>query len=537
MRTWMSFLVIGVAVALFALPAGVSAAAATDANMIYWGDNSAGKISFANLDGTGGGGLVDTAGATVKAPNGVAIDAAANKIYWVNASASSISEASLDGTGASDLPVSDPTLIDVPTAIAIDPLANKLFWVNESGGPANTGAISEANLNGSDDLDLNTGSATVNDPQGVAIDPADNKIFWTNVGNNTISYADLNDTGIGGNLTITGTASPVNTPVGLAVDSVAGKIYWADAVNPGHISSANLNGSDSQNLSTTGASALNVPAGVAIDPAANKIYWADKNGGKISEANLDGTGDGHDLSTSGASFANPYFVALLEAPLAAGAPQITGGSTAGSMLSCSQGSWAPDVLGGFLYRAPHAYAFQWTFNGADITGATSSVETAPSGGAYACQVTATNHAGSASQTSAAFTVTGTGTPPPTTTPPTTTTTPLALTSVGQSHKRWREGSKLRVVGGVRPPLGTTFRFTVNKSVTVRFVFKQRLHGHNVTRGMLSFSAAPGAHKVRFQGRLSKRKKLPSGRYTLVLAATAASGKTATKTLRFTIVKG
>ena len=531
MRTWTSFLAIGAAVALFALLAGVSAASATDANMIYWGDNSAGKISFANSDGTGNGGLVDTGSATVSDPNGVAIDAAANKIYWVNAAANSISEASLDGTGGSNLMVSDPTLLNSPAAIAIDPRANKIFWVNETGGPDNTGSISEANLDGSDDLDLNTGNATVNNPQGVAIDPADNKIFWTNVGNNTISYADLNNTGIGGNLTITGTASPVNTPVGLAVDSAAGKIYWADAVDPGHISSANLNGSDSQNLSTTGASPLNVPAGVAIDPTANKIYWANKIGGKISEANLDGTGDGHDLSTSGASSSNPYFVALLEAPLAAGPPQITGGSTAGSMLSCSQGSWAPDLLGGFLYRTPHTYAYQWTFNGADITGATSSVETAPSGGAYACQVTATNHAGSASQTSAAFNVTGSGAPPP------TTTSPLALTNVGQSHRRWREGGNLPVIASARPPVGTTFRFTVNTSVTVRFVFKQRLHGHNVTRGMLSFSAAHGPHKVRFEGRLSKRTKLPIGRYTLDLTATAASGNSVRTTLKFTIVKG
>ena len=71
--------------------------------MIYRGDNGAGEISFANLDGIGDGGLVDTGSATVSAPNGVAIDAAANKIYWVNASANSISEASLDGTGGRNL--------------------------------------------------------------------------------------------------------------------------------------------------------------------------------------------------------------------------------------------------------------------------------------------------------------------------------------------------------------------------------------------------------------------------------------------------
>jgi DNA-binding beta-propeller fold protein YncE len=506
--------------------------------LIYWGDNGAGKISEANLDGTGNGGTVNTGSATVALPNGVSIDSAANKIYWVNPVANSIAEASLDGSGGSNVMVSDPNLVNDPAAIAVDPPAGKMFWVNEKGGPNGTGSISEANLDGTDPQDLVTGGATVNNPQGIAVDPVDNEIFWANTGSNTISFAALGNTGIGGDLTITGTASPVNNPVGLAVDPVAKKIYWADAVSPGgHISSVDFSGAGSRDLSTTGASPLFTPAGVAIDPAANKIYWADKIGQKISEANLDGTGNGHDLSTSGASAANPYFVALLEAPLPAGAPQVTGGSTVGSKLTCSQGSWAPDLVSGFLYRSPHTYSYLWTLHGDEIVGATSSTFTPPSGGAYACQVTATNQAGSASQTSGAFNVTGTGAPPPTTgSPPPTPTSPPALTGVGESHRRWREGGKLAVIAGAHPPVGTTFRFTVNESVAVRFVFKRRLHGRSVTRGKLSFSAATGAHAVRFQGRLSKHNKLSIGRYTLVITVTGKNGKTATKTLTFTIVK-
>ena len=59
MRTWIAFLAVGVVVALFAPSAGVSGGSASGANMIYWGDNSAGKISFANLDGAGDGGVVN----------------------------------------------------------------------------------------------------------------------------------------------------------------------------------------------------------------------------------------------------------------------------------------------------------------------------------------------------------------------------------------------------------------------------------------------------------------------------------------------
>jgi DNA-binding beta-propeller fold protein YncE len=528
MRTWISLLAAGVAAGLFALSAGVSGAAGSGTNLIYWGDNSFSKISEANLDGSGDGGVLDTGTATVSLPNGISIDSAANKIYWVNAGTATIGEANLDGTGGGNLAVSGSATLNIPAAIAVDPPANKIFWVNEQGGAGNTGTISEANLDGSDSRDMNTGGATVNDPQGIAIDPQDNRIFWTNAGTDTISSANLDDTGGGSNLAISGTASSVNNPVGMAVDPSAGRIYWADAVTSGHISSANLNGSGSQDLSTTGATAPNVPAGVAIDPAANKIYWADKITGKISEANLDGSGDGHDLSTTGVSIGAPYFVALLEVPEAAGVPQITGGTTVGSTVSCSQGSWAPDLLGGFLYRAPHTYSYEWTLGGAPIAGATSSSLVAKSPGAYVCQVTAGNQAGSASETSSPVTVTSTVSPPP---------ARPSLTHVSQSHKRWREGSKNPVIASARPPVGTTFRFTVNESVATRFTFTQRVHRRTVTRGKLSLHAARGTHAVRFQGRLSKHQKLAAGRYTLVISVTGAGGKTAQKTLSFTILKG
>ena len=40
-------------------------------------------ISFANLDGSGGGDL-DTTGATVNNPHGLALDPVDNTIYWAN---------------------------------------------------------------------------------------------------------------------------------------------------------------------------------------------------------------------------------------------------------------------------------------------------------------------------------------------------------------------------------------------------------------------------------------------------------------------
>jgi hypothetical protein len=89
------------------------------------------------------------------------------------------------------------------------------------------------------------------------------------------------------------------------------------------------------------------------------------------------------------------------------APAVSGSSTTGSTLSCSPGTWAPDLPESFLYRAPQHFAYGWSEDGVPIAAASSSI-TAHSPGSYACQVTASNFAGTAVQTSASFTVT---TPP------------------------------------------------------------------------------------------------------------------------------
>ena len=159
-----------------------------------------------------------------------------------------------------------------------------------------------------------------------------------------------------------GSVSPANlgtsyasesAPAGVAIDPAAGKIYWADGSAPGAIRVGNLDGSGTpQNLGTNYTTESS-PAGVAIDPAAGKIYWTNfGSSGAIRVGNLDGGGAPQNLGASYASEDHPGFVALLRAPVAAGAPQLSGGSTAGSTLSCSQGSWAADLLGAFLYHAP-----------------------------------------------------------------------------------------------------------------------------------------------------------------------------------------
>ena len=366
-------------------------AQALGADTIYWANYTGNAISFARLDGFGGGRLSIT-GATPDNPEGVAIDSATGRLYWANFTNSTISFAQLDGSGGGQLNITGAAPHS-PVGVAIDPAGGKIYWAN-----AANDTISFAKLDGSGGGVLDINGATPDNPRGVAIDAAGGKIYWANAGNDTISFARLDNSGGGGQLETTG-AIP-SFPDGLAIDAAAGRIYWANNTSNAHpISYARLDNSGGGQLTTTGATASSA-IGVAIDSAAGRIYWANNGNETISYARLDNSGGGQ-LDIAGALPSFPDFPVLLEAPAGAAAPAI---SAAGAALSCSRGSWAEDVAGAFLYRAPQTFAYQWSRNGTDLPGAGASTLTATTAGDYRCQVTARNQAGSASQVSAAHSV-------------------------------------------------------------------------------------------------------------------------------------
>ena len=177
------------------------------------------------------------------------------------------------------------------------------------------------------------------------------------------------------------------------------------------------------------------PFGLAIDPVGGKVYWADQDGTTDSDsvyyANLNGSGGGA-LATTGATPVAPIFPVLLEVPSGTGAPVVSGGSTVGSTLSCSAGSWAPDLLGSFLYQAPRSVAYSWTLNGIQVAGQTSTTIAADAPGQYACVETAENAAGSTSQTSVATSVASL---PMTTTPPKLAATKITKTAISSKHRQ------------------------------------------------------------------------------------------------------
>jgi hypothetical protein len=380
---------------------GLASTAAADS--IYWSSyTNPGGILVGDLGGSGAQSLLSGE----ISPEGVAIDAAAGKLYWAETGAGAgtgtangtgtIRVANLDGSGAHDLFTGESQ----PSGVAIDPAAGLIYWADAVRG---AGTIRVGSLDGSGTP--RTLFANEDWPVGVTIDPADGRIYWGSYNSYLIRVGNLDGTGVASTL-----FSGENSPTELAVDPAAGKIYWSQEF-PGLIRVGNLNGTGATTLytETDGAGNPAPVGGVAIDPGTGKIYWTNLNSGTIRVGSLDGTARAQTLYSGQTS---PWMVALLRAPLGTGAPRVSGGGGIGQTLSCSPGTWASDLLSAFLYRAPQSLAYQWTVNGAPIAGATASTVLASSPGDYRCEETASNHAGSTTQTSAPVTVAASKPPPP-----------------------------------------------------------------------------------------------------------------------------
>ena len=337
-------------------------------------------ISFANLDGSGGGNL-----SMPGVGRGLAFDLSAGRIYWAQgAPTNKISFAYLDGGGVGDLPTGTAT-VDNPAGLAIDPVARRIYWANNFGSK-----ISFANLDGSGGDDLPTGAATVANPDGVAIDFAARRIYWTNAGGNKVSFASLDGSGGGADLP-TGVAT-VDTPRGPRSTRSPGGFTgptstgshsraWTEAAPAGTWQPRGPAGRSRSGWRSTPRcegstlrTATRFPTRTWMRPAAATTL---RRPGERQPRLLPGSGQGPNLTA---------------------APAISGDSKPGSVLSCSQGSWASDLFGANLYQQPQSFTFQWSRGGNDIAGAISNSYTADVPGDYRCTVTASNLAGAGGAT-------------------------------------------------------------------------------------------------------------------------------------------
>jgi streptogramin lyase len=242
-------------------------------------------------------------------------------------------------------------------------------------------------------------------------------------------------------------------------------------------------------------------------------------------------------------------------------PAVVGGGLVGTLQTCAPATWAT-----WAGVQPSASLFgfdgyRWQLDGVPTASGQTYIPTAGQvGHALTCSETVTYPLPllvSAPATSAAVSVNA----PPVALPILAARPGRpAITALRQSAPRWRAGRKLaRITARRGAPLGTTFSFALNQSARVRFAFTQRAPGRSVagrcvakttknakrractrtlTRGTLSpFNGhTRSVNKVVFQGRVSARRTLRPGRYTLTVTATNAAGlRSVPRSLSFTIV--
>jgi hypothetical protein len=134
-----------------------------------------------------------------------------------------------------------------------------------------------------------------------------------------------------------------------------------------------------------------------------------------------------------------------------------------------------------------------------------------------------------------------------------------LSDLRQSAKIWREGNApaalTAAAGHTRPPLGTTFSFTLSEAATVSFTFTRQASGRrldgrcvapsksnvrahrcerSLTTGVLAIAARGGKDRVRFDGLLARHKRLAPGSYTVLVRAVDSGRRSITRYLRLTI---
>jgi PKD repeat protein len=136
-----------------------------------------------------------------------------------------------------------------------------------------------------------------------------------------------------------------------------------------------------------------------------------------------------------------------------------------------------------------------------------------------------------------------------------------ISRVTQTHKRWRTGGKLARISGAhrakkKPPIGTTFTFTLNEPASLALVFTHQVSGRKVHRkcvavthrnrhdktckrtvtlGTLKLTGRTGKDKVSFDGRVTRHVKLKPGTYTVTITATVDGTKSAARHIKFAIV--
>jgi hypothetical protein len=256
----------------------------------------------------------------------------------------------------------------------------------------------------------------VGGPEGVAIDAAANRIYWGTYGGQTISYANLDGSGGGGDLDTTGAH-----PGSYSSPSLLEKPKNAVAPVISGLQSAGHTISCSQ-----GSWPDDLAARLYRAPQSYDYQWLKDNvsiPGETAPTYAVQAGDtGHQFKCTvtatnlgGTANATSLAATIQVPPGNTTLPSISGTPAPTKTLTCNDGTWSGD--------GPQLHSFRWLRNGVAIAGATGSayvVKAADAGKQVRCRVTASNEGGSAMADSAAVLI---KTPPKNTVAPKVTGTP------------------------------------------------------------------------------------------------------------------
>jgi hypothetical protein len=381
-------------VALLVL-AGWSAAGARAADTIFFIQDSTDTVSSAAL---AGGGPVNSLYPYVfpTEPAGVSVNPQEGTLIWGLPGTGLQTGSTAGGGAATTLYPGDGF------TLAVDPVAGLVY---SSDGDS----IERAPLDGSGPVApvySSLFSARLPVP-----DPAAGRVYWTSSANSQIWGAPLDGSGPG--TVLYDGSDGVSLPNGLALDPAAGTLYWSNITGGGTIQRGPVSGVGAPQTLYSGQN----PRGVAVDPDAGRVYWSAYGGGgdALRSAPMAGGGPIIDLHTG---LNGPYELSILKAPAPIGTPAVSGSGQIGQELTCSDIDWENEGVSTRVYNGPESEARQWLRDGAAIPGATGTAFTPTGGGSYACGETATNAAGSTSQTSAPVDIADPPGPPATNPAPT-----------------------------------------------------------------------------------------------------------------------
>jgi hypothetical protein len=414
-------------------------------------------------------------------------------VFWANKYDDAIGRAADDAGGADQAFIHGLPPQSEPVGVALR--GAHLYWANFGNGDS----IGRANLDGSClKSDFIRGAS---DPVGVAADGA--HVYWTNAATGAIGRANLDGSGAN-----QGFLPGLGQPYGLAVNAT--HLYWSN-VATGAISRADLDGTDPELIAT-----VTTPNALALDGA--HLYWADGGTDTIGRSKLDG------------SDPEPNFI---------GAPVDAWGVAvdAGHVYWTDQGP--PKTVGRADLDGNNPQPSFLPASAQGVYGVAVGPATAPEPCAAAgTQAPAANARDSAAPVLRRLTL---------------SRSRFAAARRGASISRMRS-TRLGRVRTTRLGVGTTLHYGLSEAAVVRFTVERRKAGRRVgsscrkptrrnrskrkcdlaLKGAFSRRGGQGPNRARFSGRVRGR-RLRSGRYKLVAAATDGAGNTSRRAaVRFAI---